>query len=140
MEHAEQQALRCSFQQDVDSKQHSDPEGTRAELAGEQGISDAAAELKQRLSAVEVELYQVRNRSNQDPLNFLIKLNNRLASLRRSVENGDARPTDAASVVFGELSDELAAQLSALDDVLTVHLAAFNERLADRRLEPVSAR
>ncbi|MGB5188620.1 VPS10 domain-containing protein, partial [Robiginitalea sp.] len=43
------------------------------------------------LSAVEQELYQVQNQSNQDPLNFPIKLNNRLASLRRSVETGDAR-------------------------------------------------
>ena len=112
----------------------------RAERAGEPGISDAAAALKQRLSAIEEELYQVRNRSNQDPLNFPIKLNNRLASLRRSVENGEARPTDAAHTVFRELSDELAAQLSALDDVLTRHLAAFNERLAARRIEPVPGR
>lgn len=38
------------------------------------------------------------------PLNFPIKLNNRLASLRRSLENGDARPSDGAYQVFKELS------------------------------------
>jgi hypothetical protein len=59
------------------------------------------------LSAIEEELYQVKNQSGQDPLNFPIKLNNRLASLRRSVEDGDAKPTNGAYKVFEELSAEL---------------------------------
>lgn len=60
-----------------------------------------------KMAAIELALYQVQNQSAQDPLNFPIKLNNRLASLRRSVENGDAKPTDAAYQVFEELSEEL---------------------------------
>ena len=111
----------------------------RVERADDRDVESAAESLAQQLSAVEEELYQVRNRSNQDPLNFPIKLNNRIASLRRSVENGDARPTDAAYVVFRELSDELAEQLSRLDDVLTVQLAAFNDMLAGKNLEPVGS-
>jgi len=71
-----------------------------------------------RLSIVEEKLYQVRNRSNQDPLNFPIKLNNRLASLRRSVENGDAKPTAGAYQVFEELSKELEEHLKELEDIL----------------------
>ena len=54
----------------------------------------------------------------QDPLNFPIKLNNRLASLRRSLETGDARPTDGAYQVFGELSAELEQHLGELNDIL----------------------
>mgnify|MGYP000716243000 CR=1 FL=1 len=50
----------------------------------------------EKISTIEETLYQVKNQSGQDPLNFPIKLNNRLASLRRSVENGDAKPTDGA--------------------------------------------
>lgn len=60
-----------------------------------------------KMAEIELALYQVQNQSAQDPLNFPIKLNNRLASLRRSVENGDARPTDGAYQVFEELSKEL---------------------------------
>ena len=71
--------------------------------------------LLEKLATIEEALYQVRNRSNQDPLNFPIKLNNRLASLRRSVENGDARPTDGAYQVFDELSKELADHLTDLE-------------------------
>ena len=67
---------------------------------------------------IESQLYQVKNQSNQDPLNFPIKLNNRLASLRRSVENGDAKPTDGAYQVFKELSEELDAIMKQLREIL----------------------
>jgi hypothetical protein len=55
----------------------------------------------------------VRNRSGQDPLNFPIKLNNRLAALGRSVQTG-AKPTAAAYKVYEELSRELDAVLQRL--------------------------
>jgi hypothetical protein len=93
--------------------------------------------LKTKLGVVEQEIYQVRNQSGQDPLNFPIKLNNRLAALRRSVESGDARPTDASYVVFKELSAELATQLARLNDIEREDLAAFNKRLVSAKLEPI---
>jgi hypothetical protein len=36
------------------------------------------------ISDVEDDIYQVKNQSGQDPLNFPIKINNRLANLNRS--------------------------------------------------------
>ena len=73
-----------------------------------------------KMAEIELALYQVQNQSAQDPLNFPIKLNNRFASLRRSVENGDARPTDAAYRVFEELSAELDALLEEWEEVSRV--------------------
>jgi len=70
------------------------------------------------LSKIEENLYQVKNQSGQDPLNFPIKLNNRLAALERSVETGDARPTAGSYQVFKELSAELERQLTALNALL----------------------
>ena len=70
-----------------------------------------------KMTTIEEALYQVKNQSAQDPLNFPIKLNNRLASLRRSMENGDARPTDGAYQVFEELSAELNKHLNAWKEV-----------------------
>ncbi|MFP4094162.1 MAG: WD40/YVTN/BNR-like repeat-containing protein [Cyclobacteriaceae bacterium] len=81
-----------------------------------------AQDFMDKLSAIEEELYQVRNQSSQDPLNFPIKLNNRLASLRRSVEDGEARPTDGAYQVFEELSAELKALLDPLDKLMKEEL------------------
>ena len=68
-----------------------------------------------KLSAVEEEVYQVRNRSDQDPLNFPIKLNNKLAALERVVESGDGRPNASSYTVFKELSDQEAALKAKLD-------------------------
>ena len=47
-------------------------------------IADAAKSLKAKLTAVEEELYQTKNQSSQDPLNYPIRLNNKLAALDRS--------------------------------------------------------
>jgi len=84
---------------------------------------------------VEQELYQVQNQSNQDPLNFPIKLNNRLASLRRSVETGDARPTNGAYKVFNELSAELDTHLGNLNTILKKELPRVNKILEASGLE-----
>jgi len=91
------------------------------------------------LREVEEALYQTRNRSGQDPLNFPIKLNNRLASLRRSIETGDARPTDAAHAVFKELSAELDAELAKLKAIETNQIPAFNRMCEGSGLKPVVA-
>jgi hypothetical protein len=88
--------------------------------------SQAAAIVIGKLTRIEEDLYQVRNRSGQDPLNFPIRLNNRLAALQRSVESGDARPTAAAYVVFKELSAELDRQLALLDSVIKTDLPRVN--------------
>ena len=76
---------------------------------------EANESLMSQLTAIEEALYQTKNQSPQDPLNFPIRLNNRLSSLRRSVETGEARPTDAAYKVFEELSAELTTLLNKLE-------------------------
>ncbi|MGE3889933.1 MAG: glycosyl hydrolase, partial [Vicinamibacterales bacterium] len=93
-----------------------------------------------KLSVVEEAIYQVRNRSGQDPLNFPIKINNRLASLRRSVETGDAAPTDASREVFKTLSAELQKQLDELSAITKGDLANFNQAAKEQKLAPVAAK
>ncbi len=86
------------------------------------GLDAAIDEMLSKMKVIEEDLYQVKNQSGQDPLNFPIKLNNRFASLRRSIESGQARPTDAAYVVFDELSAELKMHLDKLDQMLNSDL------------------
>ena len=90
------------------------------------------------LQKVEEDLYQVKNQSGQDPLNFPIKLNNRLSSLRRSVETGDARPTDASYVVFAELSKELSILLTSKLSIQNNSLKSLNEKLVKAGLKSVN--
>jgi photosystem II stability/assembly factor-like uncharacterized protein len=103
-------------------------------------LSEPAASLSQKLSAIEGDLYQVRNRSNQDPLNYPIKLNNRLAALLGAVEGVESRPTRQTYQVFEQLSQELRVQLDALQRVLTTDLESFNTLLRSKGLDPVVVR
>jgi photosystem II stability/assembly factor-like uncharacterized protein len=93
-----------------------------------------------RLTDVEGEIYQHRLRSGQDPLNYPIRLNNKLAALQGTVESGDYRPTDQAHAVFKELSGRLDKQLARLDALLKAELAAFNKSLDAAGQPPVTVK
>jgi hypothetical protein len=110
----------------------------RLEKTDDEAIHQTANELLGTMKEVEEDLYQVKNRSGQDPLNFPIKLNNRFASLRRSVETGDAKPTNGAYKVFEELSEELDGHLAKLNQAMTTKLPALNSQLAAKGLSQVS--
>jgi hypothetical protein len=102
----------------------------RSQLAERSGrdasVASSARALSEKLRAIEEELYQVRNRSGQDPLNFPIKLNNRIAALGRSVQTGHARPTNSAFKVFEDLSRELDVVLQRLAVVEREEIAELN--------------
>jgi hypothetical protein len=93
-----------------------------------------------KLSAVEEAIYQVRNRSPKDPLNFPIRLNNRIAALQESIEEADAKPTRQARAVFAELSAELEGHLDLLRQVESKELVSLNRVLARSRREPIASR
>jgi hypothetical protein len=72
-------------------------------------VAEASASLRDKLSTIEEELYQVRKGANEDPLNFPIKLNNQIAALARAIETGDNPQTDQEYQVFKVLSARLEA-------------------------------
>ncbi len=88
----------------------------------------AADDLSSKLSGIEGEIYQVRNQSSQDPLNYPIKLNNKIAALAGVVGGTDAKPTSQSYTVFNDLSAQLDRQLSVMRDALLV-LPAINTTL-----------
>jgi photosystem II stability/assembly factor-like uncharacterized protein len=100
-------------------------------------LKAAGMALNAKLSAVEEAIYQVRNQSGQDPLNFPIKINNRLASLLTVVNRGDGKPVGNAAPIFEDLIRELRAQTDRLADVLAKDLAAFNAEAKRLGLEAV---
>ena len=92
-------------------------------------VQSAGEQLTKALAAVEEDIYQVRNQSGQDPLNFPIRTNNRLASLLRVAVSGEGRPTGNVEPIFNELIEELKAETERLDGTLTDQLPAFNRML-----------
>jgi len=101
-------------------------------------VKALAEQFTKEMSAVEEDIYQVRNQSNQDPLNFPIKTNNRLASLLRVVESGEGRPIGNAEPIFNDLQAELKAETDRLERVLTTYLPRFNQLASRLGLEPIS--
>ena len=91
------------------------------------------------MTEIEEDLYQTKNQSGQDPLNFPIKLNNRFNALQRSIENGDARPTDAAYVVYEELTEELNGHMAKLNSTLEKDLPKVNAILAENGISTIEA-
>jgi photosystem II stability/assembly factor-like uncharacterized protein len=91
-------------------------------------FSRVVTDLSNRLSSIEGEIYQVRNQSSQDPLNYPIKLNNKIAALSGVVGGADAKPTSQSYTVFNDLSAQLDRQLSAMREVLA-GLPAINATL-----------
>jgi len=94
-------------------------------------VADAAKALSAKLTAVEEELYQTKNRASEDPLNFPIKLNNKLAHVLGLVEGSDNQPTQQSYMVYEDLATRVNGQLKALDDLMTSDLAAFNKLIHD---------
>ncbi|MCC7434908.1 MAG: hypothetical protein IT363_09500 [Methanoregulaceae archaeon] len=92
-------------------------------------LAERVGRLVPQISAVEEEIYQVRNRSGQDPLNYPIKLNNRIAALLGVVLGGENRPTDQSIEVFNMLSGLLKVQLDALKKLEGTDLAAINAEI-----------
>jgi hypothetical protein len=111
----------------------------RAKAGGkDQKVKDAAEALKKKLTAVEEALYQTKNQSNQDPLNYPIRLNNKLAALGGVVGMGDGAPTAQAREVYQELAGRIDAELRTLEDVLATDLPAFNRLVAEEGVPAVS--
>jgi photosystem II stability/assembly factor-like uncharacterized protein len=99
-------------------------------------FAQVAKDLSSKLSVVESEIYQVKNQSSQDPLNYPIKLNNKIAALAGVVGGVDAKPTSQSYTVFTDLSSQLDRQLQAMRGSI-VALQVINDMLKEAGLPPV---
>jgi photosystem II stability/assembly factor-like uncharacterized protein len=114
-------------------------EALQARIAADDDGRYMAANLEmtailETVTAIEEALYQTRNESRQDPLNFPIRLNNKLASLMGTVAVGDDRPSESAVAVRRELSTAIETQLDALQDVWEQRVPALNRQIDDSGL------
>jgi photosystem II stability/assembly factor-like uncharacterized protein len=117
---------------------------TRMNAAGHRGRGAAADSVRalaraitDELTAAEEAIYQTKNRSNQDPLNYPIRLNNKIAALAGVAGGADARPTDQSLAVFEELSAALQRELDRVAAVVRDRIPAFNGAVARLELPAV---
>ena len=94
--------------------------------------------LLETVTPIEESIYQTQNESRQDPLNYPIRLNNKLTSLMRTVDVGDDQPTEGAIGVRDELSASVESELQQLDEVWSEHVPALNSRIQSMGVDLVS--
>ncbi len=94
-------------------------------------LLEATKALRDSITAVESALYQTKNKSRQDPLNFPIKLNDKLAGLKDFAESGDGLLPRQAHAVRDELVTAIDAELAKLNRALTVDLPKVNRMARD---------
>ena len=93
---------------------------------GTADLRQQAKELSEALSNVEKALYQTKNRSNQDPLNFPIRLTNKLGHINNLVMINDFPPTAQDKVVSEQLTKAIDNELATYDRLMSEEVKAFN--------------
>ena len=85
----------------------------------------------EKMKEIEETLYQTKNQSRQDPLNFPIRLNNKLAAVKVTVQRGEFRPTDQQVAVKDELTKAITIELEKLQELLDSEIPSFNQMAKD---------
>lgn len=100
-------------------------------------IKDYGKLIDSIMSKVEKELYQTKNKSGQDPLNFPIKLNNKLAHLNSLMQmgNSDFKPTASMIAVRDELIGKIDVQLVEWNKVKKDMIPRMNEMLLAQKVQ-----
>jgi photosystem II stability/assembly factor-like uncharacterized protein len=111
---------KISTQLDAFTKQYKDNEATKK-------LVENAKKMKSDFESIEKALYQTQNRSGQDPLNFPIRLTNKLGHLNSLVTMDDFPPTDQDILVKNELTAEINKELGTFDTLVDTEIKAFNE-------------
>ncbi|NHF60469.1 glycosyl hydrolase [Flavobacteriaceae bacterium TP-CH-4] len=119
---------KINAQLDAFTKQYKDNQATKE-------LVEKAKAMKERFGEVEKALYQTKNRSNQDPLNFPIRLTNKLGHLNSLVALDDFPPTDQDIAVKNELTGKINEQLTTFDRLISEEIGEFNEEFNQLKLE-----
>jgi len=110
-------------------------------LVGEQeGMEDVkklADEINEKMTKVEEALYQTKNRSRQDPLNFPVRLNNKLGHLNSLIQGSDYPPTNQMKEVRDALTKEINKELSSFNQIMQTDIPQFNQLIKEKAIDAI---
>lgn len=101
-------------------------------------VTELAKSILDDMKKIEEALYQTKNRSGQDPLNYPVRLNNKLAALGNEVDGSDFKPTEQVKEVHKEIVDQIDVQLNQLNKVMTDKVPRFNDLVKQKQVSAVS--
>ena len=101
-------------------------------------ISNSIKDVVNKITKIEQNLYQTKNRSGQDPLNFPIRLNNKLAHLSSVAGRGNFRPTDQMYGVRDELVELIDIELKKWNEIKDFELDKINAMILKNNIQLIS--
>ena len=90
------------------------------------------------VSEIENNIHMTKNQSRQDPLNYGIRINNRIAFLLADSQRGDYPPTDQSKEFFIQVKGELDSEVMKLDALIDKHSQKIENYLEENKIELIS--
>ena len=90
------------------------------------------------ISIIENNIHMTKNQSRQDPLNYGIRINNRIAFLLADSQRGDYPPTDQSKEFFAQVKGELDSEIMKLDAMIDKHSQKIENYLEENKIELIS--
>ncbi|MEO0897422.1 MAG: glycosyl hydrolase [Bacteroidota bacterium] len=102
------------------------------------GLMSFIQETDSMMTIVEKSLYQTKNRSGQDPLNFPIRLNNKLAHVGALESVGEYKPTAQSEAFVEEVTAKIDEQLEKWYDLKETNIPKINQMIKDMSLDYIN--
>lgn len=101
-------------------------------------LIEFADKIVKELTDYENVLYQTKSKSNQDPLNFPIRLNNKLAHLNSLSSIGDFRPTDQSILFKNEIIKLIDFELSKIYNIFEKDVPTLNKKVKESDIDLIN--
>ncbi len=99
-------------------------------------LAGRADSMISRINSLEEILYQTKNESRQDPLNFPIRLNNKLAGLNQA-GIGDYRPTEQAVEFKDQVTGRIDEVLEDWLEIISDDIPEFNRQVREVQIDAI---
>jgi hypothetical protein len=101
-------------------------------------IQELISEFESKLSTIENNIHMTKNQSRQDPLNYGIRINNRLAFLLADSQRGDYPPTEQSKEFFKEVTAELDIEINKLNTLMSENINTINNKVQENQIKMIS--
>ena len=107
-------------------------------VKGKDQIIQLIIKYKKELEVIENNIHMTKNQSRQDPLNYGIRINNRIAFLLADSQRGDYPPTNQSLEFFESIKEELNIEISNFKKVLNTYTMQINNMIEDNDIKFIS--
>lgn len=101
-------------------------------------LQELITEFRTKLEVIENNVHMTKNQSRQDPLNYGIRINNRLAFLLADSQRGDYPPTNQSKEFFVQIKKELDVEMNALNSLMKEYISKINGEVTENKIKMIS--